>query len=246
MRFRLVLLLSLAMFCVSAQVQQSQAQQSQAQQKLAQQKAVVVELFTSQGCSSCPPADMLLDELSHRDDVLALSLHVDYWDYIGWRDVFGSPANTERQRQYAHVSGRDMLYTPQMIINGTVDVVGNRVEDVTTVIRAQLSKPSLVQMNAQRSGTTLQIKAQTMGQAIGPIRVLLVRYQPSAMVDVEGGENAGHKLHYTNVVHQISALGDWDGQGPLDLKVPLKGDWETAVVLQKKGMGPILASAVVK
>ena len=105
---------------------------------------VVVELFTSQGCSSCPPADALLHELSKRDDVIPLALHVDYWDYIGWKDSFAQPAFTARQRGYAQASGRRAIYTPQMIIGGQFDVVGNRPMDVAAIIRCQVLPPSLV------------------------------------------------------------------------------------------------------
>ena len=95
---------------------------------------VVVELFTSQGCSSCPPADALLDRLSSRNNVLALSLHVDYWDYIGWKDKFASPAHTARQQAYARAAGRRSVYTPQMIINGLDDVAGTAPMDVADMI----------------------------------------------------------------------------------------------------------------
>jgi hypothetical protein len=93
---------------------------------LAQDRPVLVELFTSQGCSSCPPADALLHKLARRDDVVALALHVDYWDYIGWKDTFAKAAHSARQRAYAREAGRRMVYTPQMIINGADHVVIGR------------------------------------------------------------------------------------------------------------------------
>src|SRR6056297_1175836 len=101
---------------------------------MAQERPVVVELFTSQGCSSCPPADAYLHKLAAREDVIALALHVDYWDYIGWKDSFGKAAWSDRQHGYAKAAGRGMVYTPQMIINGTDHVVGNRPKDVEYLI----------------------------------------------------------------------------------------------------------------
>jgi len=90
----------------------------------AEQRPVVVELYTSQGCSSCPPADEILSSLNGRDDVIAIALHVDYWDYIGWKDEFSSPAYAERQRAYASQAGRRSIYTPEMVVNGQTDIVG--------------------------------------------------------------------------------------------------------------------------
>ena len=101
----------------------------------AQTSPVVVELFTSQGCSSCPPADAMLHKLAERDDVIALALHVDYWDYIGWKDEFAVPAYTKRQRGYARTNGRRMIYTPQMVINGQDDVIGAKPMDVSDLIQ---------------------------------------------------------------------------------------------------------------
>lgn len=210
----------------------------------AQQKPVVIELFTSEGCSSCPPADLLLQELAHSDDILALSMHVDYWDYIGWKDQFASPANTERQRNYAHVAGRDMVYTPQMIINGTTDVVGSRVDDVTNAIRRQRSQPAPLDVHVERAGDTLTIMAPPMAQPVGPIRLQLVRYTPFAEVEVKRGENAGHKLSHANIVRELQPIAEWDGTQPLKMSVPIKGDLRAAVLFQKKGLGAILTSAV--
>ncbi|HHB81142.1 MAG TPA: DUF1223 domain-containing protein, partial [Aliiroseovarius sp.] len=109
---------------------------------------VVVELFTSQGCSSCPPADALLARLAQRDDVLALSMHVDYWDYIGWPDTFAQPKNTERQKAYAHAAGMRSIYTPQMIIAGKDHVIGSKPMDVVDYIEMSRAAPARVEMTA--------------------------------------------------------------------------------------------------
>uniref|UniRef100_UPI002FDA0931 DUF1223 domain-containing protein n=1 Tax=Pontibaca methylaminivorans TaxID=515897 RepID=UPI002FDA0931 len=100
----------------------------------AQAGPVVVELFTSQGYPSCPPADAMLAELAGREDVLPLALHVDYWDYMGWKDTFASPENTARQRGYAAAGERKMVYTPQMVINGADHLVGTRFRDISALI----------------------------------------------------------------------------------------------------------------
>ena len=105
------------------------------------QSPVVVELFTSQGCSSCPPADKLMHELAKRDDVIALALHVDYWDYIGWKDVFAQPEFTARQRAYARLGNRKMIYTPQMVINGRDHVVGSNPKDTNALISSHKKLP---------------------------------------------------------------------------------------------------------
>ena len=125
----------------------------------AQDRPVLVELFTSQGCSSCPPADAFLHELAKRDDVIALALHVDYWDYIGWKDSFAKPEYTARQRAYAKVSNRRMVYTPQMIINGTDHVVGTRPMDVKDLIKKHRGDVAQVTLTAQGHQGKLKISA---------------------------------------------------------------------------------------
>ena len=144
---------------------------------------VVVELYTSQGCSSCPSADRVLEKLSSRDDILPLSLHVDYWDYIGWADTFANPAFTERQKVYARNMGERMIYTPQMVINGGAHVVGNRPMDVADALN--LAKDT-------RGATSLSVKlasASVMpyGNSTMPITtyvkmVLLITYLRSSVV----------------------------------------------------------------
>ena len=123
-------------------------------------RLVVVELYTSQGCSSCPPADKFLHDLAKRDDVLALGLHVDYWDYIGWKDIFGDPAFSERQRAYARAGNRRSVYTPQMIIQGQEHVVGNHPMDVSELIVRHKARPAHVTLDVQADGETAQVTAR--------------------------------------------------------------------------------------
>ncbi|SLN36552.1 hypothetical protein PEL8287_01735 [Roseovarius litorisediminis] len=210
---------------------------------MAQDQPVVVELFTSQGCSSCPPADELLHELSKRDDVVALAMHVDYWDYIGWKDIFGNPAHSERQRAYAKAGKRRMVYTPQMIVNGKEQVVGNRPKDVNDLIARHRATPSEVTLNVARNGGQLKIEASAPASVGGPLTVQLVRYKPEATVDILRGENAGRTMSYSSIVTELSILEEWDTNNPLSLVTPVSGDLPIVVLIQHYEHGPIEAVA---
>ncbi|WP_137700060.1 DUF1223 domain-containing protein [Marimonas lutisalis] len=208
---------------------------------------IVVELFTSQGCSSCPPADAFLHELAKRDDVLALSLHVDYWDYIGWKDVFAQPKFTKRQHSYAHVGGRRSVYTPQMVIQGQDHVVGNHPMDVTELIRLHQERGVEVALVAQRNGGQVTIRADA--RKPGKMLVQLVQYAPQEKVKIKRGENAGHTLSYANVARDWTQLGQWDGRAPLEMTAKLTGNLPAAVIVQRienRGFGAIAAAARVK
>jgi len=207
---------------------------------LAQDVPVVVELYTSQGCSSCPPADVLMEDLAARGDVIALSLHVDYWDYIGWADSFAQPAFGDRQRAYAQAAGEHMLYTPQMIIGGTHHVIGTDAMAVMDAMRAHAALPVAVNLDLRRSGTTLQISAST--EMPGAMLVQVVRYVPVQSVDIERGENAGRRLTYVNIVTSWQLLGRWDGLAPLTLETEMSGDEPVVVIVQEDGPGRILAA----
>ena len=209
-----------------------------------QDEPVVVELFTSQGCSSCPPADEFLTLLSERDDVIALGLHVDYWDYIGWRDVFGSPVFSARQKAYARAAGRRSIYTPQMIVQGTQDVVGNHPMDVAELISEFRERPRAVTLVLKRAGDgVVQISAKAVRDPGGPLIVQVVRYDPEAHVEITKGENAGHKLSYSNIVTEWRVLGEWDAQTPYQTEVQAPGEKPVVVLIQHKGPGPIEAAA---
>jgi len=211
-----------------------------------QERPVLVELFTSQGCSSCPPADDLLRELAARDEVIALALHVDYWDYIGWPDSFARPEYTARQRAYAREGGENMVYTPQMVINGTDGVVGTYPKDVNALISEHMSRPAMVTLDVTRQGGRLSIEARAEPGTGGTCAVQLVRYRPQATVEVTRGENAGRTLNHANVVTDMTLLADWDMAGPLALDVPLTGDLPAVVVIQQGRFGPVQAVARVE
>ncbi len=203
---------------------------------------VVVELYTSQGCSSCPGADAFFQELAARDDVLALALHVDYWDYIGWKDSFGSPEYTARQRSYARAGGRRMIYTPQMIVNGLDDVVGTHRVDVVDVIDRHKTMQPYVKLNIARDGSRLHIRAEAYEPLEDRLTVQLIRYLPHARVDIERGENAGRSISYVNIVTSLEVLQQWDTQKPLDLEAEVRGSDPVVVVLQHEGYGPVAAA----
>ncbi|SMY09070.1 DUF1223 domain-containing protein [Flavimaricola marinus] len=212
-----------------------------AEQALADDGPVVVELFTSQGCSSCPPADMLLRDLVANDDVLPLALHVDYWDYLGWRDEFGSPAFTARQNAYARAAGSRTVYTPQFIIGGVDHVVGAKPMDVLAHIRDHAQSDSGVDLTVDQSGASLRISATAPRRQ--NMVVQIVRFDPQATVDVLRGENAGRTIVYANIVTAWDQVASWDGAAPLQLNATLSGSQPGAVIVQEAGAGAILAAA---
>ena len=209
------------------------------------ERPVVVELFTSQGCSSCPAADKFFHKLAGHEGVIALSLHVDYWDYIGWKDSFASPAHTKRQRAYAKAADRRVVYTPQMVINGTDDVVGNRPMDVVDVIDRHRRLPRTVALELSRQGESVLVEAESLKQMDGPLTVQLVRFRPESTVHIKRGENAGRTISYANVVTEMRSLGDWDGAAPLRVTAQAEGDAPVAVLLQNKGGAGLIEAAAV-
>ena len=209
----------------------------------AQQNPVVVELYTSQGCSSCPPADAMMHDLATRDDVIALALHVDYWDYIGWTDEFADPAHGARQKNYASVAGDRMVYTPQMVIGGRDHVVGNKPMTVADTIREHLDARSGVRVDLRRSGGRLIIAASAEDAVAGPFVIQLVRFDPERTVSISRGENAGRTLSYANVVTEWRVIANWPGEDDWRAQVPLSGGDEAAVIVQRPGPGEIVAAA---
>ena len=205
-------------------------------------ETVVVELFTSQGCSSCPPADRILGELAERDDVIALAMHVDYWDYLGWKDEFASPANTKRQRAYARAMGERSVYTPQMVIGGAEHVVGSRAMKVSNAVRKHAERPQPVTVKLERQGDRVAIRASARG-TVPDMVVQLVTYRPKATVKIRRGENAGRTLTYHNVVLSLSRLGSWNGQGTYSAAATVPAGTPVVVMVQAKGSGPIMGAS---
>jgi len=229
------------------------------------QRPILVELFTSQGCSSCPPADALLAKLSQRQDVIALTLPITYWDMLGWRDTLGSEANTRRQKAYAQIMGHGGVYTPQMIVDGLNDVVGSREQAVRDAIAARrtyvqaLQARELKQSVAERQTlldipVTLTATPREVRVVVGSARdrgnhdatIWMFRVLSQATIKIGGGENAGRTMTYRNVVRELKAVGMWRGQAiTLDLPsadagVPHDG---VAVVVQQAGYGRVIGAA---
>ena len=212
----------------------------------------VVELFTSQSCYSCPPAEAFLGELSGRADVVALEFHVDYWDDLvygsagKWKDVFSAPEFTRRQRDYNQVIKRSRsVYTPQMVVDGRADVVGTRRDDVFAEIERQrtAARPRVhVAVSHAPSGG---LNVALGGGAPAAARVLLVRFLDSHVTEVRRGENKGKTLTNTHVVREVRAIGEWRGR-PITLAVPdaapAAGEG-CAVLVQAVPPGPILGAA---
>jgi len=205
-------------------------------------ETVVVELFTSQGCSSCPPADRILGELAQRDDVIALALHVDYWDYLGWKDEFASPEHTKRQRSYARAKGERTIYTPQMVIGGHDHVVGSRPMKIGQLIQKHSAKSLPVRVQLKRNGNTVTIAATSRGNVPKTV-VQLVTFRPKATVNDRRGENAARTLDYHNVAQQLVCVGTWDGRSDYSTSVKVPANLPVAVMVQETGAGPILGAA---
>lgn len=206
---------------------------------------VVVELYTSQGCSSCPPADALLAELADQPGVIPLALHVDYWDYIGWKDEFAQPRFTERQKSYAKAVGERMVYTPQMIVGGVARVVGHEPDQVAAAIAEAAVAPGPVMLRVRREGGEIVIEAEANPPLDAPAMVQLVGYRDAAQVDIGAGENAGLAVKYRNIVTSWERVGVWSGREPLVLRADdLQGS--AVVIVQRQGPAKILAAAVVE
>lgn len=209
----------------------------------AEQRPVVVELYTSQGCSSCPPADAILAELSGRDDVIPIAMHVDYWDYIGWQDEFGDPAHAKRQRAYASVAGRRSIYTPEMIVNGVTDIVGAKPMALSDAIAQHKAAAARMTLDAARNGDTLTISGSVPTGAVIPMEVHVLRVIPKHESVITRGENRGSTYEYTNIAHDWQVAGTWDGRSPLDMQMTVSGDSATVVLVQEAGAGKIISAA---
>lgn len=205
---------------------------------------VVVELFTSQGCAACPPADALLGELAGRDDVIALALHVDYWDYIGWQDTFAQPQFTERQYGYGRAAGSTVVYTPQMIVGGSDPVVGVRPMAVSDLIQAHRAAPDPVSITVTPMGDDFEVEARTRSAPPHPrMLVQLVTYRPHQEVSISRGERAGTIGAHHNVVTSWQVVGEWDGAAPLRFRVVPQQPVPHVVIVQQAGHGAILGAA---
>ena len=182
----------------------------------ADRRPIVVELFTAQGCSSCPPADALLNELAQtRRDVLPLSFHVDYWDRFGWKDPYSSVEATERQRVYAGRSSDPTLFTPQMIVDGTQAIIGSDADAINTALEtAENDVVTLASVSLKVASGEAVI---AVGAGTGAADVVLVSYDRTHTTPVGRGENTGRTLTEAQIVRSIESVGSWTGT-PLTLR----------------------------
>ena len=198
----------------------------------------VVELFQSQGCSSCPPANANVMALAGRPDVLTLSWQVTYWDYLGWKDSFAQPAFTERQHEYARALGHDGVWTPQVVINGRGDVVGADQGELVGALHRFDRGGDLVRV-------VLSPGKVALSGASTNASVYLVRYDPHIVqVPIRAGENGGRTLPHRNIVREYRQLGKFTG-GTRELSLPVsqQAGLKTAVLVQLGSTGPVLAAA---
>jgi hypothetical protein len=211
----------------------------------------VVELFTSQGCSSCPPADRLLTEMAKAPGVVALSLPVDYWDYMGWKDTLARPEFSLRQKLYAAARGDNHVYTPQAVIDGLVHVVGSNKKGIVNAARAAYGASGALSIPLSLNRVNDQVMANvgTANAAAKSGLLWLVRVAKQRTVVISDGENKGRTLTYTNVVRSIRQFGRWNGT-PQSFEVPppdLGASADAYVVLLQAGTqmrpGAILAVA---
>jgi hypothetical protein len=201
----------------------------------------VVELFQSQGCSDCPPANANVMALSERPDLLTLSFGVTYWDKLGWKDTFASPQYTARQWDYAHAFHRGEVFTPEVVVNGRADVVGANRSELERLIRREAAEQVSGVPDVHINGDVVSIGA---GQPISA-QIWLVRYDPNIVeVPISRGENSGATLPQKNVVKQLVNLGDWSG-GAATYRLPGGGSgrYREAVLVQAGPGGAILAAA---
>lgn len=207
------------------------------------QAPIVVELYTSQGCPSCPPADAEFSRLADRGDLVALALHVDYWDYLGWKDAFGSPVNTERQRAYAKAMGERMIYTPQMVVQGREHTIGSQRELIDAAIRRQSENPRLADLDLVLDDGRLQVSvAPLSGPPPEDAHISLAYFRSHERVEIGAGENSGLVVEYRNVVTEWAQLGEWEGNG-VTFTAPDRADSDgVAVIVQVGAAGPIVAA----
>jgi len=209
----------------------------------AQPRPAVVELFTSEGCSSCPPAEAFLGELAHRHDVLALAYHVDYWDDLGWRDRFGLTEAVQRQRNYAKTLRLSSVYTPQVVIDGQADYVGSDHAAIGRGLAANRDGVGIA-LSVRDGQILIDLAAQSN---VAASDIVLVGYQRQAVSAIGRGENAGRTLTEFNIVRTIRTLGQWDGkaqqfQARVD-SIPADAT-EIAALVQPVGQGHIIGAAV--
>jgi hypothetical protein len=240
----------------TAQDQAAKAAEKPAELKAGESKGVI-ELFTSQGCSSCPAADALFVKLAKRSDIIVLTMPVDYWDYLGWKDTLATPANTARQKAYAKSRGDGQVYTPQAVINGQIHVNGSSESQIENALRKTTGKADASRVTVRSWAEKDAVVVETGGApasngAAQPAKgtVLLAFVKRQAEVSIGRGENQGRKVVYANVVQQLKSVGEWNGTTSTmrisRAQLPRDGYDFCAVLLQQGSAGPILAATEIK
>lgn len=208
------------------------------------QPVVVVELFTSQGCSACPQADALLGVIATRDDVVALAFHVDYWDYLGWSDGFADPSHGVRQQEYADALGGRSVYTPQMVVHGAQSLVGHNEMAVMSALERHAASTPLVAISVARADGALSVTVAPAGVSGVAGEVILVGFSAPQSVSIGDGENSGHTLTYHNIVRDYRMIGEWSGLAEVELSAEIDASLEGyAVIVQRPDAGEVLAAA---
>lgn len=201
---------------------------------------VLIELFSSQGCSACPPADAMLADLAQRKDVLPVALHVDYWDYLGWDDSFARPQFTARQEAYARRDGSHAVYTPQFVIGGRTSPETPRPSSVLEGIRSQ--PPAVVSFSQISAAPRHALRLSVAGKLPRPASVGILTYRPEASVAITAGENRGRTVSYVNILRGWTEVARWDGQAPLRVSLTTAAFAEPgerlAIVVQDLLPGP--------
>ena len=202
---------------------------------MSEERPILIELFTSEGCSSCPPADALLAELAARPEMLALSLHVDYWDRLGWKDPFSSPAATQRQQRYADLLGLATVYTPQIVVDGKWQAVGSdRVEVEQALGSARRDRRQVPVMLTLDHGNA-KIALGPGGDGVSAA-VILIGFDHRHVTPVARGENAGRTLAHADVVRSIEEVAKFDGRtGAIEARLPAQCDRVAAIVQASDG-----------
>jgi hypothetical protein len=208
------------------------------------QRPIVVELFTSEGCSSCPPADALLAQLAERSDLLALSFHIDYWDRLGWKDPFSSAAATARQERYARLLGLATVYTPQIVVDGRFDAVGSKATAVAGAIAAAQRDPAGASMTLSLIDGAARIALGAAAET-SPASVLLIGFDRRAVSSVARGENAGRTLAHADVVRGFERVGAYAG-APVTIEVRPPWPAERLAALAQAEDGRIIAAAILE
>ncbi len=257
MRCLALIALAAGLMGLSAQAQAQSATADAADaapsKALVEPKAVV-ELFTSQGCSSCPTADAVLGRLVKREDIVALSMSVDYWDYLGWKDTLASPKFSERQRAYGKVRGDGAIYTPQVVVNGVAHVNGSDEGKIGLLIDKTAKTLSAsrvpIRLSQDKEKLVVETGAAQGGTAAKEATLWLAVIAKRVTVPIERGENQGKTITYTNVVRELIPIGMWNGKA---MTVQLErhsfmrpGTDRCAVLLQQGQAGPIIGAALLR